>query len=132
MHEPKQLLQAVHRLLKPGGIVYIETPNIESHWAKLFGKNWRGMESPRHLVLFNPNSLTNLLSATDFGDVQMRRHSRAQKSMFILSMRMAAGHSPYIDDGVKLSWIDRIKLARSLIGTNQLEFITLTARKRID
>ena len=48
VHEPQKLLESVHRLLKPGGVIYVETPNIESHGAALFKKEWRGLESPRH------------------------------------------------------------------------------------
>ena len=58
LHDPKGVLQACHRLLKPGGQLWLETPNIDSLGHRQYGRNWRGLEPPRHLVLFNPRSLT--------------------------------------------------------------------------
>ena len=128
VHEPGQLLQTVHRLLKPGGVVYIDTPNIDSHGAKFFGKNWRGLEAPRHLVLFNPASLTALLSASGFEDISMKRRTAVQESMYLSSRAMAAGRSPYCSNSARLPWLARVRLYLSFIETHHLEFITLTAR----
>lgn len=129
VHEPKQLLQAVRRLLKPGGIVYIDTPNTQSHGAAIFKKNWRGLETPRHLVLFNPASLTDLLCATGFSDIKMERRTAVQQGMYLSSLRMAAGHSPYGAEPARLGWLALIRLRLSFTKTRHLEFITLTARK---
>lgn len=130
VYEPKQLLQDIYRLLKSGGVFYIETPNIASHWAKLFGKNWRGIETPRHLVLFTPNSLKNLLLSSGFCDIKMEYRSAPQKHMYISSSHMAAGRSPYSSDVVKLRWLERTKYQLSLFQNKNFEFITLTVSKR--
>lgn len=129
VHEPKQLLQAVQRLLKPGGIVYIDTPNIQSKGAQLFGKNWRGIETPRHLVLFNPVSLSGLLSTTGFRYIKIERRTAVWQGTYLSSLRMAAGHSPYGSEPDRLGWVERVRLSISFTETNHLEFITLTARK---
>lgn len=129
VHEPKQLLQAVQRLLKPGGIVYIDTPNIQSHGTAIFKKNWRGLETPRHLVLFNPASLTELLYATGFAGIKIERRTAVQQGMYLSSLRMAAGHSPYGAEPARLGWLELVRQSLSFTKTQHLEFITLTARK---
>lgn len=129
VHEPRQLLQAVYRLLKPGGIVYIETPNIQSHGAQLFGKNWRGLETPRHLVLFNPTSLKDMLFVTGFDDIRLKRRTTVRQGMYLSSLRMEAGHSPYDAEPAILPWLERLWLNLTNINTTRLEFITLTAQK---
>jgi predicted SAM-dependent methyltransferase len=129
VHEPKQLLQAVHRLLKPGGMVYIDTPNIQSNGAALFKENWRGLETPRHLVLFNTTNLTGLLSAIGFADTKFERCTRVIQGMYLSSLRIEAGHSPYGTEPTKLSFMQRIRLLFTFTPTDQLEFVTLTARK---
>jgi len=131
VHEPKQLLQAVQRLLKPGGIVYIDTPNIQSHGAELFRQNWRGIETPRHLVLFNPASLTGLLSATGFRDIKIERRTAVWQGTYLSSLRMAAGHSPYGSEPARLGWCKRVRQSFTYTGTAHLEFITLTAKKNM-
>ena len=131
VHEPRQLLQAVHRLLKPGGMVYIETPNIKSQGAHVFGKNWRGLETPRHLVLFNPASLKSMLSVSGFRDIQLARRTTVRQGMYLSSLRMLAGRSPYDAEPARLPWWERLRLRldpKNLSPTH-LEFITLTARK---
>lgn len=37
------------RLLKPGGRLYIAVPNIRSWEARWFGRNWHGLDAPRHI-----------------------------------------------------------------------------------
>ena len=129
VHEPQKLLESVHRLLKPGGVIYVETPNIESHGAALFKKEWRGLESPRHLVLFNLVSLSELLFTTGFEAVRVVRRTGVQHGMYLSSVRMVAGYSPYSSEPAKLSWLTRAKLSFLPVKTARLEFITVTARK---
>jgi SAM-dependent methyltransferase len=129
VHEPLHLLQAVHRLLKPGGIVFIETPNIQSNGALMFKNNWRGLETPRHLVLFNPVSLTNLLSNLGYHGIKTMRRTIVGEGMYLRSIRMAGGNSPYDSEPAKLAWLTRLRIKLSFTKTNRLEFISVLARK---
>jgi 2-polyprenyl-3-methyl-5-hydroxy-6-metoxy-1,4-benzoquinol methylase len=53
------LLQDCHRLLKPGGVLVLVTPNAKSLGHRLYGEDWRGLEPPRHLRIFSQSSLRN-------------------------------------------------------------------------
>jgi SAM-dependent methyltransferase len=66
MHDPAQELAHAHRLLKPGGRLWIATPNLESLGYRRFGRDWLGLDPPRHLVLFTTASLARLLRAAGF------------------------------------------------------------------
>jgi 2-polyprenyl-3-methyl-5-hydroxy-6-metoxy-1,4-benzoquinol methylase len=66
VHQPLQLLQACLRLLKPGGVLWLETPNLDAAGHTRYGRDWRGLEPPRHLVLFTWASLRLLLKAAGF------------------------------------------------------------------
>ena len=123
---PFELMMSVHRLLKPGGVVYIDTPNINSHGAKVFGGNWRGLETPRHLVLFNPASLKNLLTAAGFNLIKMKRRTAVAPFMCQTSLQMQQGNFPHKTPPSMLSKIEKIKM-RLMTPTENLEFITLTA-----
>jgi len=55
---PHNDLNLIYQLLKHGGKCVISTPNIGSKLAIKYGKDWRGLEPPRHLILFNKNEST--------------------------------------------------------------------------
>lgn len=57
VYNPVALLRECFRILKPGGKLVIITPNTASwgHWK--FGSAWLNLDPPRHLMLFNPQTL---------------------------------------------------------------------------
>ena len=59
--DPIELLRSCYRLLKLGGQLWLQTPNIDSLGSRRYGRHWRGLEPPRHLVLFDPVSLRSAL-----------------------------------------------------------------------
>jgi len=50
--DPLGTLRRAFELLRPGGWLYVETPNIESAPASFCGRYWFGIDSPRHLWLW--------------------------------------------------------------------------------
>lgn len=63
---PRRTLTEVARVLRPGGLLVLSLPNIESVEARLFGRYWAGWDQPRHLVLFPRAVLIRLLGETGF------------------------------------------------------------------
>ncbi len=61
LFEPTQTLHRVASLLRPGGRLYIETPNIDSLAFRHTGSYWYQIDSPRHLWLFSPTTLAHAL-----------------------------------------------------------------------
>lgn len=72
MYQPKEVLARVWSWLKPGGILYIQVPNIEGLEASLFGSYWFGLELPRHLYHFSPASLRRLLTQSGYEEILIR------------------------------------------------------------
>lgn len=66
LHNPYSTLKICHNILKPGGYIWIATPNVDSRSHQKFGAFWRGLEVPRHLVIFNRQALISLLRETGF------------------------------------------------------------------
>jgi len=62
-HLPSVLdsMKHIASLLKPGGVIYIETPNIEAFSFKQSREYWYPLECPRHLFLFSPATLRAVL-----------------------------------------------------------------------
>lgn len=66
VHDPLDMLKAMHAALRPGGILLLSTPNAQSDVHRRFGPYWRGLEAPRHLMLFNEFALINLMKEAGF------------------------------------------------------------------
>lgn len=66
-------LHNVFQLLKPGGRLWLATPNPRSLGAKWFGRAWRGLHPPYHLCVPSQASLRELLAARGFTDVRLVR-----------------------------------------------------------
>ncbi|MGH8157915.1 MAG: class I SAM-dependent methyltransferase [Rhodanobacter sp.] len=129
LHEPVPFIQAVHRLLKPDGALFIDTPNIESRGAQRWGRNWRGLETPRHLVLFSRTGLISLLQAAGFENIETKRRTAVRQSMYLASLRMQLGKSPDGGQPRRLPTMMRLRLAWSVANVRDDEFLTLLARK---
>ena len=63
---PRQVLQSAHRLLMPGGVVLITTPNYQSLSRWIFRANWALISPAEHLSLFRPKTLENVLTRAGF------------------------------------------------------------------
>jgi 2-polyprenyl-3-methyl-5-hydroxy-6-metoxy-1,4-benzoquinol methylase len=60
VHDPRALLEECVRILRPGGELVIVTPNTRSHGHATYGRNWMHLDPPRHLHLFDPETLATL------------------------------------------------------------------------
>jgi 2-polyprenyl-3-methyl-5-hydroxy-6-metoxy-1,4-benzoquinol methylase len=54
---PGAMLDEIHRILKPGGVLLVSVPNFGSPEARVAGPGWFHLDVPRHLVHFTPNTL---------------------------------------------------------------------------
>ena len=64
--EPLNTMREIKRILRPRGRLILVTPNFASWGSKHFGKDWRGLEPPRHLHLFNQQSALLLANRAEF------------------------------------------------------------------
>lgn len=131
VHEPIALLNNLYRLLKPGGTLWLETPNIQSLGFKRFGQNWRGLETPRHLTLFSPASLFKSLKNAAFEQIHQHWHGAIALSICIESAEIARkNHETYQGSRV-------LPLTATLTEINELfdsggrEFLTFSAKKKV-
>lgn len=131
MHDPVASLRACYRLLKPGGQLWLETPNIKSLGYSLFKESWRGLEPPRHLVIFNTQSLIKTLVEVGFFEVKDIPQASPCDGVFSQSQRIAKGLDPNINASISLRLrvtIVAAKFVEMLFGSRR-EFIALKAIK---
>jgi len=87
---PNAFFTEVKRILKPGGVSVSYTPNANSFGHKLFRNSWRGLETPRHFVIFTENSLKQLLQKCGYEKIQCRSSGRGA-SMLLKSLFLKKG-----------------------------------------
>jgi 2-polyprenyl-3-methyl-5-hydroxy-6-metoxy-1,4-benzoquinol methylase len=71
VYHPRAFLSRVLEWLKPGGMVFINLPNIDSWEARALGSFWYGLELPRHLFHFSPRSLRHVMRLLGFEEVNI-------------------------------------------------------------
>ena len=64
--DPRTGLSYAAGLLRPGGSLLIQVPNVASVQARVFGRRWYGLDVPRHVVNFSPRALELLLREAGF------------------------------------------------------------------
>ncbi len=64
--DPRPTLAAAHRLLRPGGALFLTTPNIGSLTFRFLGARWRVVAPREHLLYFDPGALRSLLTRSGF------------------------------------------------------------------
>lgn len=66
MTQPARFLKEAGRVLKPGGLVLLTTPNASGWQSRLMRKSWFSYRHPDHLLFFNFRNLALLLKKAGF------------------------------------------------------------------
>ena len=66
------LLSEAGRWLRPGGLLYLTTPNADSLNRRWLGSEWSVFSPPEHLVIWTPRGLRRALARTGFQVRQIR------------------------------------------------------------
>lgn len=106
VRSPLDFLLEIHRVLKPGGTLFIATPSIDSWSARFMKQKWMEFKA-EHLTYFDRQTLQTALFKSGFGDVivqpgwkilnfdYVKRHfERYPVSTITPALRFAAGVLP--------------------------------------
>lgn len=69
LRNPKQSLEYMHSALKPGGIIALVTPSLDSWSRRLLGRYWMEYKT-EHLTYFSRQSLKSMLNSTGFTNIR--------------------------------------------------------------
>jgi SAM-dependent methyltransferase len=68
--DPRATMEEVWRLLQPGGLAYVTTPNFASYRSMLLRAEWNAVIPVGHLYYFDADSLGKLLTSIGFINVE--------------------------------------------------------------
>ena len=122
LYEPRRVMARVGEWLKPGGIFYVQVPNVDSAEARVFGSYWHGLELPRHLFHYSPASLKFLAESAGLREVSLetRRNPAVGTSLRyvwddVFSAVGIRANTRGVPRGGKLPWRAARKLVRMTV-----------------
>lgn len=65
VRDPRPFLKRLSEVLSSGGILYLETPNLDSVYRRMCGRNWMGFIL-HHEILYSARALTRVLVESGF------------------------------------------------------------------
>lgn len=109
--DPRKALADARKLLKPGGILALNTPDSGSLFARTLGGRWHLIIPPEHLCLLNRHSIARLLEASGF---EVLRRTNIGKWFSVAYVLQTLGHWSKTWDrvagAVRGSWFGRLSV----------------------
>jgi predicted SAM-dependent methyltransferase len=84
-YHPQRALANAHRLLKPGGYLFIVMPDLKNLDRRLFGRFWVGWDAPRHIAVYSSAALKMMLIQNGF-ELCAIHHSSYTGDYFLLNL----------------------------------------------
>lgn len=95
LKDPNQILTEVARVTRPGGIIAVHVPNVNSLSARFQGAKWHHYEPLEHFTYFNAHTLSSFLEKHQFtviGTFSLPGISRLKKLLLAVSQHLHLGN----------------------------------------
>ncbi|MBK9125769.1 MAG: class I SAM-dependent methyltransferase [Chloroflexi bacterium] len=119
VYDPTKLLSECRRILKPGGMLIVFTPNNTSLSHRVFRQDCWLLEPPRHLQFFGVKSMSKVLDQAGLRNREIFTTTHNVRGYFIASLqiRESSRYSPAkrVTLGMKLQSIGFYMLERAML-----------------
>ncbi len=123
--DPALDIRAIHSALRPGGVFVISTMDVESLFARAFGRRWPWYMQ-MHLVYFSRQTLCEMLRREGFQITEVSTHVRRVRLTYLASR--LDGYAPAVGR-LANRVLERIGLAERTVGVSFGDIFTVIARK---
>lgn len=128
---PKKMIQMACQLLAPGGLLYVETPNLDSHLYRAEQDNYTFLTPPDHLWIFSQKSFLKILGKNYFIK-HISTYSYSEHFMGIIKFllkRVKKGRNNAVTAGHNQPKRLKVALQDSPVSTKKGKFITFSFLK---
>jgi len=94
IHRPIQSIRKAFQLLKPGGLLVVEVPNIASIGFRVFKRKWYPLDVPVHLNHFSPAVMQRLFDTVGRAEVVRTAYFSHRHSPSSLLLSLIPAFSP--------------------------------------
>jgi 2-polyprenyl-3-methyl-5-hydroxy-6-metoxy-1,4-benzoquinol methylase len=84
--QPAALLRECWRILKPGGVMIVVTPNAKALGHRVYGRHWLGLDPPRHLAVYSADGLRQLVTTAGLQVTTLRTAWVVAPSWFLATL----------------------------------------------
>lgn len=128
MDDPATAVQAVTRLLRPGGVFVVETPTYDSLAYRLLGRRERSISCDGHIFFYTEQTLSALLGQSNLELVRVERVGRTMTVARLLWNLGIMSKSPRVQRALD-AISARLALGERHIHLNASDMIRIYARK---
>ena len=128
--DPVELLALARTVLRPGGMLWLATPNLDSRGHRRFGRSWMHLDPPRHVVLFGAHALDLALARAGLERAGSPVSASGTIATYEQSARIQRGLSPidHSDTSVALRLRGRCVGLLNLVTASSSEELIRLAR----
>lgn len=83
--DPVGELKKAYKILKPGGVIYLVTPDVGGFWSKLLGRYWYHYKPTEHVVYFSQETMNLALRKAGFKKIKTSKTYHVLSLEYILN-----------------------------------------------
>jgi SAM-dependent methyltransferase len=92
LEDPVGAIDQMRRSLRPGGLLFVSTPDAGALVARVMGRRWHYLDPVQHLNLFSRRNLVHLITGRGFSLVDSTHFGRGYRLRYIVNrLRYLAG-----------------------------------------
>lgn len=127
--DPMGALTAMAKAVRPGGYVFLSTPDAGSAAARALGRHWHYLDPLQHIVLFGRENLSRALVRAGFEPLAWRSFGHHYRMRYVFDrLRYLHGQGP-LGWGVKLARLLATPVMDRLVYVRLHDVLGVVARR---
>lgn len=117
--DPVPELKRMAKILKPGGWLFLVTPDTSGFWAKILGRFWYHYKPGEHITYFSKKTISIALKRAGFKEIRIKSTYHTMSVEYILNR--LTYYSPFFSGLLKIIKKTPLKDFSFLVYTGELE-----------